>query len=145
MERYLIKKISPQDWAAGFSNNVHVTVFGKYRPGYMDRISYALLLIDTEKDAPIGYLTARELDNESVYWQYGGGIKPHFQPAIVLTGYKRLIAWHSDRYKRITTYVKNDNIEYLRIALKCGFRVIGTRTFKGEILLELLKSFDEES
>jgi hypothetical protein len=143
--RFHIVKISPQDWAAKFANNAHVAVFGKYRPGYVDRISYALLVIDTEKQNPVGYLTARELDNESVYWQFGGGIKPHFQPVTVLTIYNLLIAWHGERYKRISTYVKNDNIEYLKIALKAGFRIIGIRNFKGDILLELLKEFGEDT
>lgn len=144
MVRFKIIQIDPKEWAARFASSAHVAVFGEHRPGYSNRIDYALLVIDVERDVPVAYLTARELDHESIYWQYGGSFKPHFRPHTALTIYNQLIAWHGERYKRVSTFTKNDNLEYLRIALKCGFLVIGTRTFNGDILLDLLNSFDEE-
>ena len=53
--------------------------------------------------------------------------------------YARNAKWCFDNgYKRITTYIQNTNSPMLRIAMKVGFKIIGTRTFKGDVMVEFL-------
>lgn len=121
-----------------YAEACHGLVFNEHRPASMDRISYALIAGDDR--SPVGYVTCRELDSESVYWQYGGVVEDRRGVA----GYKSINLIHDyakELYKRVTTYVENDNIGYLHILMKLGFRVIGIRTFKCKIYLELYKEF----
>jgi hypothetical protein len=39
--------------------------------------------------------------------------------------------------------VENTNVAYLKLAMKMGFRVIGVRMFKGQVLVELLLDFED--
>jgi RimJ/RimL family protein N-acetyltransferase len=102
----------------------------------MDRISYALAASD--EGGVIGYVTCRETDSESLYWQHGGAVESRYGVA-AYRGFQAFIDYSEKRYKRITTLVKNDNIKYLHLLMKFGFKVIGLRSFGGEIFLELLK------
>ena len=65
-----IIKIEPSHWVKLFSEDAHMAVFGENKPATLDRIDFTLLALDNDK--PIGYMTCREFDSESVYWQYGG-------------------------------------------------------------------------
>lgn len=121
-----------------YAESCHILVFKELRPASMDRISYALIAGDDR--GPVGYVTCRELDSESIYWQYGGVVEERRGVA----GYKSIeliLDYAKGLYKRITTYVENDNIGYLHILMKLGFRVIGIRTFQCKIYLELHKEF----
>lgn len=126
-----------EEWAK-YAEACHSLVFKELRSPDMDRISYALIAGDDR--SPVGYVTCRELDSESVYWQYGGVLEERRGVA----GYRAvelILNYAKDLYKRVTTYVENDNIGYLHILMKLGFRVIGIRTFKCKIYLELYKEF----
>lgn len=110
----------------------------------MDRVDFALLAVDPVRTDVLGYVTVRELDYESVYWQYGGAFESIAKGPIVYRIYSDFVECMRDKYKRITTLVENTNVSYLKLAMKLGFRIIGVRSFKGIVLVELLKDFEVE-
>ena len=137
MSSLSIVTLSPKEWA-GFSEKAHLVVFGENRPKGLDRIDYALLVDDDE--TIIAYATVKELDGESVYWQYGGTVPKFRGTSLSYKAYRKVHDWcFTAGYKRITTYVENTNIPMLKFSLKIGFIIIGTRTFKGSVYVELLK------
>lgn len=102
----------------------------------MDRIDYALMI--EANDEAVGYCTVREMDEDSVYWQFGGGLPNVTESSRAVEAYKALIEWTHARYQRITTLVENTNVRYLKLAMHFGFRIIGCRMFRGDVLVELL-------
>jgi hypothetical protein len=131
-----VEMLSAEEWR-NMAEEAHLICFDEKRPPSMDRIDFALLNI--QDDMPLNYCTCRELDAESVYWQYGGAFPNSKGTIHSAKSYARNIKWCFDNgYKRISTYVHNENLSMFRIQLKCGFRVIGMRNFKGDLFLELL-------
>lgn len=131
-----VEVLTPGEWAS-LSEKAHVICFNEKRYSYMDRIDFTLLgVIDSE---PVAYCTVRELDFESCYWQYGGAFPNVKDTVKSFAAYKKFADWcFENKYKRVSTYIANTNIVMLKMAFKVGFRIIGTRTFKGDILVELL-------
>lgn len=130
-----IRQLSPDQWKE-VAKDAHLICFNEIRDPSLDRIDFALI---NERDGePLNYCTARELDSESVYWQYGGAFPNSKGTTSSFYSYKRNAEWcFSQGYERITTYIQNTNLPMLKIALQVGFLVIGTRHFKGDVLLEL--------
>lgn len=133
-----ILKVSPAEWES-LRKDAHAVAFGAY-PALPERVDYALLAMN-ESFEPLGYLTARELDDESVYWGYGGGTPESKDSLKAVRTYQALVDWTRERYRYVTTRIENDNIRYLKLAMSVGFRVIGTRTVKGTVLLEMMLDF----
>lgn len=131
---------TPEQWHS-ISKAAHVLIFNKDRDPFSDRISYALVAGD--ELGPVGYVTCRETDSESVYWQFGGAVPDARGSVRVVRAYEAFIAYAQKRYRRITTYVHNDNVSYLHMAMRRGFRIIGTRSYKGDVFVELMKEFEE--
>lgn len=138
-----IEKIGREDWKV-LSAHAHLSCFGEQKPAYFDRIDYALLAIDEKRDEPMGYVTVREIDYQTAYWQFGGAFPTIKQTLQVYTTYLAALKWMSSRYKRIYTYIENTNTTMLRIAMKAGFRIVGIRCFEMPLVLEHLIEFSEE-
>lgn len=140
-----IEKLSPEQWKT-FSENAHAIAFGKNKPQEQERITYALLCLDPERHKlPLGYLTAIEMDKDTVYWQFGG-VFPNVKGTVrSFIGYTKFCEWASRRYKRVITYVENTNTDMLRLALKAGFFVMGVKYSQGSILVQLTLEFDNGS
>lgn len=131
-----VRKLQPWEWAR-LSEDAHLINFGENRPASLDRIDFALITIKEGK--PAAWCTVRELDSESIYWQYGGALPNIEKSVAAFSHYKRFAEWSfANGYKRVTTYVENTNIRMLKMAFQVGFRIIGTRHFKGHVLVELL-------
>lgn len=133
-----IEKLSPADWSI-LSEKAHLVVFNQNKPGSKERIDYALVC--TEGDELKGYLTAREMDGDTVYWQYGGAFPGTKGSHYTIQGYLAFVRWTKEFYKRIQTRIENTNLPMLKFALKAGFRVIGVRCVEGAILLEMELEF----
>lgn len=133
--RIQVEQLFPDEWRS-ISESAHLAMFDEKRSSSMDRIDYALVLKD-EKGL-CGYCTCRELDDESVYWQYGGAFPGTHGTSKAVEVYMILVEWAHEKYKRITTLVENENVRYLKLAMHAGFRIIGCRNFGGKILVELL-------
>lgn len=134
-----VLRVEPEKWVSHFSEAAHKAVFNEIKPASLDRIDFALLALKNDK--AIGYMTCREFDSESVYWQYGGVVDEHKKSIDTVRVYEAFYEWHKKHYKRCSTYIENWNIAMLKMAFKIGYRVIGVRNFKNSILLECLLEF----
>lgn len=135
-----VRQIHKEDWAA-FSERAHLSCFGEHKPKELDRIDFALIVEDGER--MMGYLTCREWDAKTLYWQFGGSFPGTKDTAMTFPGYKAFVQWSEERYDRVTTLIENTNVVMLKMAMKVGFRIVGVRTFKGDILLEHLLEFNK--
>lgn len=133
-----LERYTPEQWYA-CSKEAHLAIFRELREPWIDRINYALLA--RIGPTPVGYVTVKETDRESAYWQYGGALD-EYKGITAVRAFQAILTDARGRYHRLTTYVKNDNVNYLHMAMRFGFRVIGIRVFKGEIFLELYQEFD---
>lgn len=138
-----IERIDPKTWAR-LSEGMHKRVFKEIKPAAWDRIDYALLAVKENEPTPCAYMTCRELDAETVYWQFGGMLESIRGTTTSWKAYLAFLAWHKAHYRRATSYIENTNIAYLKMALKAGFVVIGTRTYKNRIFLDVELEFNEE-
>lgn len=134
-----VERFSRAEWRE-FSENAHFVCFGKHKPAEWDRIDFALLVVDEEK--PMGYVTCREIDAETLYWQFGGAFPGTRDTHRSFRGYQAFVDYCKPKYKRISTLIENDNLVMLKMAMKVGYRIIGVRSFKGSILLEHLLEFE---
>lgn len=137
MSEWKAIQVSQEDWVAGFSENMHKLVFKEMKPGYRDRISYALLIVKDED--VIGYVTVREMDDENVYWQFGGVIPQFRKSMTAVKCIETAIEWQKQRSRRIVTYVENTNLPMLKFYLSYGFLIIGTRTYDGKVMVDMIK------
>jgi len=136
---FYLKKIDGQDWRA-MSKPAHQITFGEIRDPDIDRIDFSLITVD-DKGEIAGYVTCIEMDRETVYWQHGGAM-PEYKGSIYnLKGYTLGINWCREQYKRISTKIENTNTVMLKFALKQGFTIVGTHTFKNKIYVDLLNEF----
>lgn len=135
-----IERFSPAAWKE-YSAHAHRIAFGEVMPEGLERIDFALLLVDGKK--PLGYVTCRELDSETIRWQFGGAFPGTQGTAVTYRGYQAFVRHAMRDYKRIGTLIENTNVVMLKMALKVGFRVIGVRMFQGSVLLEHVLEFGE--
>lgn len=121
-----VKKIPKERWAQ-FSEDAHRAVFDKIKPAEFDRIDYAWLAVEAD-EKPVGYVTVRELDHETVYWAYGGAFQWARKSLLAAKTYELLIAaQRAAGSRRILTYIEPDNVNMLRLAMAHGFRICGYR------------------
>lgn len=130
----LVLQIDKTRWASHFSTSAHLAAFGTTRHPEHERIDYALLAVHGE--APVGYVTVRELDHETVYWVYGG-VFPDWRGTL-LGG--RVIKQTFDKQgtlaRRLRFLVKSHNRAMLRVALSLGTLPVGTRLAGTELFVE---------
>jgi RimJ/RimL family protein N-acetyltransferase len=129
-----VRKFTPEEWYR-YAEEAHKLVFETHRDPWIDRISYALMAYDDS--GVIGYVTCRDLDCSSVYWQYGGALKER-RGLSAMRGFEAFLSEAKLKYKRVTTCVENNNIGYLHLLMKTGFRIIGMRNYDGKVYLELI-------
>lgn len=136
-----VREVPALDWII-LSENAHSAVFGTYKPKEWDRIDYALLALRDEE--VLGYVTCREFDSQTLYWQFGGML-PHLRNTI--TSFQCYLAfrdWTKNKYERVVTYIENTNMVMLKMAMKIGYLITGIRNFQGSILLEHTLEFKKE-
>lgn len=133
-----VVQISAENWAK-HSEQAHLVVHGTYKPASMDRIDFAL--VAQKDDELISYVTCREHDADTLYWQYGGSFPGTRETSVSFSAYRMGIEWCRGKYKRVTTVIENKNHVMLKFALKVGFSIVGIRNFKDQILLELVLEF----
>ena len=136
---FLVRRISAEDWKAGIGEDAHAIAFQKRLTPDMERLDYALLCIEPKTNSPVGYVTVRELNEDSVYWRFGGAF-PILSKVSVLNAFCELINWSEDKgIKRISFLVENNNKPMLKLAMASGFKIIGIRNYNGIFLEHLLE------
>ncbi len=134
----IVARLSPKEWHQ-YSEDAHLICFNEIRPAKMNRIDFAMTTF--EDGVPQTYMTCREVDEETLYMQYGGAF-PSVQGTVKsFRGYEMMLCELSHHYKRATTLIENKNRAMLKFAMKVGFEIIGVRTFDGKIYLEHLLTF----
>lgn len=136
-----VQILTPAEWKE-FSEYAHKICFNEVKPSSFDRIDFAMLCVGNGR--PCAYVTCRELDPDTVYWQFGGAFPETRGTLLSWKCYEKMNEMIRGKYKRITTLIENNNIVMLKFAMKMGYRIIGVRNFKGSILLEHLLEFDKE-
>lgn len=137
-----VTRIDKQTWTELYSENAHLIAFDKHKPASGERIDFALLA--GTRDTALGYVTARELDSDYLYWQYGGAFPGTKGTHMSWKAYAAFATWcRTFGYKRITTLIENQNTVMLKMAMMVGFRIIGCRTVGGKIYLEHFLEFAE--
>lgn len=141
--KILVEQVSPEVWAT-VSEGTHFEVFGTYKPKEWDRIDYALFAVKEGEKLPVGYMTCREISNDAVYWQFGGSFKEIRGTTSSWRCYQAFVDWTKERYKCVHTYTENGNLPYLKMALKAGFKIVGTRAWENKVYLDLILDFRGE-
>lgn len=134
-----IVRIEKEEWAQ-FSENAHLIVFAEKKSADMDRIDFALVA-ETEDSKLQGYITCREFDAKSLYWQYGGAFPGTFRSFSAMNPYREFLTWSEKRYDRVMTLVENVNYPMLKMHLASGFLIVGFRVHQGQGMVELVKEF----
>lgn len=130
-----VNKLTPEQWDV-ISADAHVAVFQELRPSLMNRIDYAMVVVNGPKIC--GFTTVRELDHESVYWQFGGILPDIRKSSFSIRSYFAIAEWSfGEGVKNISTIVENTNTVMLKMALRIGFVIIGTKTLGGKIYVDL--------
>ncbi len=119
-----------------YSENAHKIAFQERKPASNDRIDFALMAI--KEGTPMGYMTCRELEADTLYWQFGGAFPGTKGTTWSWWAYLAFVDWCREKYKRVTTIIENTNLPMLKMAMKVGFRINGTRFYAGSILVELV-------
>lgn len=138
-----IHRLSPVQWSL-LSEQAHLVCFKEISHCKDERIDYALVAEDENNvGTPAGYMTCRELDSRTVYWQFGGTFPGTKGTLKSLQAYKAAIDWHRGKYKTVFTLVENTNRPMLKFAAHVGFVIQGIRLFEGRILLEHVLNLDQ--
>lgn len=124
------------DQWTNYAADAHLVVFNEVRPVEMNRIDFAIMTVN--EGIPQTFMTARELDSETVYMQYGGSFPSAKGTVTSFTSYSLIVDYLLSKYKRITTLIENTNFPMMKFANKKGLLVVGIRYFKGQIFLEHL-------
>lgn len=122
-----------------YAEKAHLICFNKLNPAEKQRIDFAL--VSRWGDRLMGYVTCREMDADTVYWQFGGAFPGTKDTALTFKGYTALIGHCKNKYKRITTLIENTNTPMLKMAMKAGFLIVGIRNYNASILLEHVLEF----
>lgn len=130
-----IKELTKAQWKE-ISYNAHKATFNAESDPEKERIDFALLAIDTRHNSIIGYVTCRESDADTVYWQYGGSLPSSRASVHILKAYQLMINYCGLKYKRMTTLIENTNKAMLKMAAHVGLIITGVRTYNGKVLLE---------
>lgn len=134
-----VNKLDADQWQA-YSSYAHLICFHEKDRYQIERIDFALLVINKEIESPVGYITCKEFDAHTIYWQHGGAF-PGTIGIPVYKSYQACIVWAKNKYKRIFTLIENTNKRMLKMAMKVGFDIIGVKNIGGSIMLEHLIEF----
>lgn len=137
----IVEQLSPADWKT-LSEDAHKVAFGTVKPVADERIDYALICVEGTKLQ--GYLTAKEMDGKTVYWQFGGAFPGTKGTPSTFKGYLAFVRWTMERYERVQTRIESKNTAMLKMALKVGFEVVGVRVAQGFTMVELELEFNKE-
>lgn len=133
-----IEQLKPEQWRY-ISEKAHLIVFNEKNLPSQDRLDYALLCV--ENHTVLGYLTAREIDDRTVHWQFGGAFPTLKGTFKTFQAYQLAISWTKERYARITTCIENTNLVMLKFAMRVGFLIQGVKNIGGKVLLDLRLEF----
>lgn len=134
----VLDRFTADEWKV-HSEKAHLICFGNLNPAERQRIDFAL--VGRENDLLMAYGTFRELDGETVYWQFGGAFPGTKDTTASWRTFNAFLAYLRPKYKRVCMFVENNNLPMLKMAMKASFLIMGVRNYKDSILLEHLLEF----
>lgn len=138
--KFSVTQVSSKAWIESMSEDAFKIAFGFDRPSSLERFDFALIAVDSANEFS-GFITCKEMDAETLYWQFGGSMPNYKKSISVFNGYMCFVNWARERYKQVTTRIENGNTSMIKLALGVGFKIVGTYTFKDKIYLELVNEF----
>lgn len=138
-----IVRVESDEWRDKFSESAHNAGFKRFKDPSGERIDYALLA--SQNGEVCAYQTCRELDGESVYWQFGASLGKYRHSFTAWRAWCGFVDYSRAHYKRGAMLIENDNFAMLKMAWKSGFRCTGIRYFKEFILLEHSQEFSNDT
>lgn len=131
--------VDKDTWKKDYSEQAHKVCFSKYKPASYDRIDFAVIAVDDEQLC--GYITCRETNSETIYWQFGGTFPEVIGTVKSIACFDEGLKWAKSLYKRVIFLVENDNYPMLKLAMRFKFKIYGVRNYHGNILLEHMLEF----
>lgn len=125
--------LTKEEWK-GFSKMAHEISFQELWDPEMERIDYAMLLVN-EKE-PVAFATLKEFKKDQVYIQYGGAFPSSKGTIVSYKAFARMVDDLLKKYNKITTLVENNNWGMLKYYWSARFKVTGIRFFKEHTFLE---------
>ena len=99
----------------------------------------AFVYIGQKEGNYVGFMACYRHNIETAYIQYAGFL-PEYQGYPVVPFLKQALAYVHEEFRYILALIQNDNVRALRVAMACGFKIIGIRQATDKTLLvELLK------
>lgn len=136
----IVRKLTKEEWKP-LSEQAHLVVFNEAKDASIERIDFALVAEDKDQ-VPCSYTTCRELDADSLYFQYGGSFPGTKGTTKSIAAFEGFVRWAKEAgYKRVTFYVENWNAAMLKLAMRTGFLITGVRNYKSHVLVEHLLEF----
>lgn len=132
-----VRKFEKEAWKQ-ISKEIHAYSFGEKLEPDEETISFALMAV--KNDEPQSYCTIIELDKNTCYMQHGGALPASQGTINVAKSYAMMVLWIKEKYPRITTRIKNDNIKMIKLALSAGFVIIGVEMYEDGIFLSLINN-----
>lgn len=132
-----VSVVKKDDWVDSWQmHRCYAQVFHGERSAKTERPDFAFLCTEDEKLK--AFVTCIEMDSETLYWQFGGA----FDQIKASTKVKRallacLVESSVLGFKRVRFMVENKNFAMLKIAMHCGFLIVGTYFAKDKIFVEL--------
>ena len=121
------------------AEDIHALIFEEHREGSLNRIDFALVAWNDE--TPVGYITCRETDSESVYIGYGGVFPESRNSQDSKIAMDAIIDELSKSYKRANMLVENTNVFMLKKSLNTGFIPVGITNYCGSVYVDLRREF----
>lgn len=130
-----VDELPASEWKK-YAETAHAVCFREHKPAEWDRIDFTL--VGRKQDQLLGFVTCREIDAHTLYFQFGGAFPGTRGTSVSWKVYQAFIAHCKPRYKRITQLVENTNVTMLKMAALLGYKIVGIRTYGGTVLLEHL-------
>ncbi len=128
--------MTPSEWAE-ISEVARAKSFGDVRPSDVDRIDFAMMLVD-DYGRPAGYATGSAINAEVFHLKMGGAF-PNDVGRMTMKHLYPLVHQHLRAlgFGHVLTCVRSENVAVLRHAMRQGYRICGFSNFAGEPLVEL--------
>jgi len=124
--------------AQEFYPDLFYRIFGFHDPVHAPGVVY----VATRDEAPIGLLAGYVHNLETFYIQYAG-VLPQTSHQAMWRCLLSVLQQVPTQYAYLLTMIEHTNAAALRLALKAGFRIVGTRTYPdGIVMVELLQRRD---
>jgi hypothetical protein len=136
-----VRAFSKDEWRK-VSKEIHRYAFNEIIDDDLETISLALMAMKDE--TPQAYCTLIDMDKYTCYMQHGGALPAAKGTINVAKGYVKMVEWVKNKYPRITTRIRNDNVSMIKLALGVGFKIVGVEVYEDGVFLSLVNNSESK-